>query len=198
MASRKNIAGTGNTRKRSGDVASSSKGPSNFDNFRFISVKNEKWYLDRVNNTVLVEINIDPDFDNQYYFHENFDQFGWGKMLDLPIHNYANLVRQSYANIDKKSKFNTNIIETYVKGVHMRITRDLLANILWASDNDPLFEHGKTNVIYNPNWIFKSSFHKFCYSRQSIPRMEPDGGVMYDRSYLHASSLSLRHSLLVY
>lgn len=45
----------------------------------------------------------------------------------------------------------------------MRITRNLLANILGANNEDSAFEHGKTTITYDPDWKFETAVHKFCY-----------------------------------
>lgn len=77
----------------------------------------------------MVKINVDSILESQHNFCESFDQFGWDKILDLHVNYYSALVRQYYTSIDQKDKFSTNI--TYVKGVYMRVTRDLLALIYW-------------------------------------------------------------------
>lgn len=107
----------------------------------------------------MAKINVDSTFDNQYHFHELFDRFGWERMLDLPVHYYLALVREFYANIDQK-----------YKGIHIRITRDLLANILGATNEIPLFEHDKTTVTYDHDYIFETVIHKFCYGGQHRQR----------------------------
>ena len=73
-------------------------------------------------------------------------------MLDLPRLYYPNLVRQFYANISNKEIASSVELETYVKGVHIVLTRQSLSEILGAIDEGPVLKHGKYIVQGDPTW----------------------------------------------
>ena len=110
----------------------SSQPPPPFDNSQVLNVENEKWYLDRIGNTILVEIDMDAAFDNEYHFHDLFTKFGWGRMLDFPIYYYPSLVHQFYANIEHKNRFSSVIVDSFVKGKRITLIRQFLFEFFWV------------------------------------------------------------------
>ena len=190
------------TRKRSRDqnsTASTSAGP-NFDVSRFTSVENQDWYLVRANNTVLVEVDLDPVFDGKFHFREQFATMGWDCMLNLPRRYYPNLVRQFYANISNKGFVNSVELQSYVKGVHITLTRQTLSEILRGDDEGPVFEHGKYIVRGDPTWQFEVTLPKYTSSFSSFKTIvDPvTGDSRMESAPIPTKSLTLRHSLLVY
>ena len=72
------------------------------------------------------------------------------------------MLRQFYANIKNKDVFNLVLVESYVKGALIVVTRVGLPTLSGAKNDGPIFYHGKYLVNGDPNWVFESSHPKFC------------------------------------
>lgn len=81
--------------------------------------------------------------------------------------------------------------------VHTRVTRELLTKLLGVTDDGPPFETGKTTVTCEPDWVFETAVHKFCYGSVGRQRMGYDGGVVVDIVYWCTCLTIISYLLLV-
>lgn len=71
-------------------------------------------------------------------------RIGWDSMLQFPEYIYPNLVKEFYANVVDKDKYNGNFIESYIRGRHLALGWIIIAEALgcWNGDSDVKLRKG--------------------------------------------------------
>ncbi|XP_071933319.1 uncharacterized protein [Coffea arabica] len=108
--------------------------PPDYDTTRFTSIENQQWYEAGLDKEIIVEKHLAPEVDDHYKISTAFKRLGWEDILKLPKHYYPNLIREFYANVEDKHSHSGNLIESWVRGKRVALTRDKVAR--WAKLKD--------------------------------------------------------------
>ncbi|CAH9123183.1 unnamed protein product [Cuscuta epithymum] len=130
--------------KRRNDATSSSSSVP-----RFTSPENEAWYEQRKKWKIVVEKTVHPEIDALYRLSNAFDKLGWAVMLTLTGAYYPTLVREFYANIERKMDPFGDIVST-VKGTKITISKQRLCNLLHIPNVGRPVEMNSVVVITDP------------------------------------------------
>lgn len=87
-----------------------------FDESRFTSADNFTWYAKLKDNGMIFEKSIHPRIDAEVPIRAEFENFGWGSLLDIKGDYYPELVWQFYANMEDKDITGMDAIRTFDKG----------------------------------------------------------------------------------
>ena len=132
-----------------------------FDNNRFSSQANAQWYMSKRLNTVVVEKTIAPGIDNSFHLHEAYGGLGWHRLLTLEGPYYPELVRQFYANLEHKDKKTKPTLVSWVKGVQITVTCELLQNMLGLPSIGESFHINKDFMTSDHRWKAIEAAQKF-------------------------------------
>ncbi|CAH9067882.1 unnamed protein product, partial [Cuscuta europaea] len=147
---------------------------------RFTSPENEAWYETRKKWKIVIEKTVDPQLNELYRISEAFDVLGWAIMLTLTGAYYPRLVREFYANIERKNDPYGDI-ESTVKGTKITVSERRLCNLLNIVDVGTPFSMNSQVVLSDLDY-------------DEIRAMQLSG-VNED---LRAKTLNVRERLIVY
>ena len=105
-----------------------------FDSAKFTGLRNQEWHEAHANFEFLFEMHVSPEIEVVYYIKEVFNQLGWMPILTLSTHYYPNLVREFYANIENKARHSGELLESWVRGRHIVLSRECLVAIFGCSN----------------------------------------------------------------
>ena len=110
-----------------------------FDRKHFTSSENEEWFHTRFDNSLVIEKTILPSIEEIFHLKEAFHVLQWQPVVELNGDFYPDLVRHFYANIANKANKHSRVIHTFVKGVHIELTEDYVADLLGVPNTRPRF-----------------------------------------------------------
>ncbi|OMO97067.1 hypothetical protein COLO4_14902 [Corchorus olitorius] len=132
---------TSRTKRKFG---ASSSAPPAANAPRFLTPENEKWYKDKEKHGMVVETYVHSTIESQFKVKEALQKRNWEGILDLKGTYYPELVREFYANVVNKDKKKPCELVSYVRGVHITISKETIEQHLKLpkSARTLAFSHG--------------------------------------------------------
>lgn len=105
-------------------------------------------------HALIIEKTVEEHINNYFHITEAFETLSWERMLNFSGEYYPEMVKEFYANIRDKNH-PLNHIESYVNGVQINITSDLLNQLFNIPAEGPAFRMTSSNTVpadleYNP------------------------------------------------
>ena len=132
-----------------------------YDTTKYSSQENFKWATEKRLETVVVEKTIANDIDEAFHIHAAYTTLGWRRLLYLEGEYYPDLVKQFYANIEEKQrKFKYPII-SWVKGVMVVITGEMISDMLGLPMVGEPLDFNRDMVTSDPSWKIQEAEQHF-------------------------------------
>ena len=138
----------------------------------------------------LFEKHVSSEVETAFQISEAFDQLGWAPILRLPTTYYPELVREFYANIINKARHSGELVESWVRGMHISLSRRCLVAILGCRDQGPAVDLKKGFVAPNKRWDPSHAMTRFDLEYQPFRSSRKETIV--------ASIFGVRHRLIIY
>ena len=117
----------------------------------FLILKNgyEQSIQCHTNLECIIEKHVSSEIKTIYRISKVFTQLGWAPMLLLPTHYYLDMVSEFYANIFSKACHSAELVDSWVCGTWMYLTRDLIACIFGCNNTGLVVDLKKGFVAPN-------------------------------------------------
>ena len=108
----------------------------------------------------------------------------------MPTHYYPDLVHEFFANIEYKARHDGEMVESWVRGRRIILSRERLAAILGCSDQDQAVDLKKGFVTPNRRWDPSHAMNKFDLEYQPFRSSR--------KEIMLTSVFKPRHRLIIY
>ena len=103
---------------------------TDFDWSYFTSLDKKEQFNTWFDNPLIIENTILLSIKEKFHLKEAFDVLWWRPIVEIEGDYYPNLVRQFYTNIEDKEDNSSRGIRTFVKGVHIEVTKEYIVDLL--------------------------------------------------------------------
>ena len=177
-------------RRQQGEGTSRSAKTTVFDSAKFISFWNQEWHEAHANLEFLWDMHVSAEIEMVYHISEAFNQLDWALILKLPTHFYPDSVWEFYANIDYKVCHSGEMVESWVQGRRIVLSRERLAAILDCNNQDRAIDLKKGFVAPNRRWDPSHAMTRFGLDYQPFRSSR--------KETMLASVFEPRHHLIIY
>ena len=160
------------------------------DSAKFTSLKNQEWHESHANLEFFFEMHVSPKIEVVYHISEAFNQLDWAPILTLSTHYNLDLMREFYANIDNKARHSGEMVESWVRGRHIVLSRERLTAILGCSNQGRAVDLKKGFTVPNRRWDPSHAMNRFSFEYQPFKSSR--------KKTIVASVFEPRHRLIIY